>query len=333
MNKENAKILLYKYLPLVLVAANVLTILLFLVGFATIYGANVNVITFFGHLTSLNERLMWSLSDKLALFALSVAFVIALVIMIAFTVKAFLLWRTCALTQVIDFKLEYILKLKNIFSYVMVTAASYVMLAAFLGSMSVSFLAIITFVLAILVITATKFCLYYTGKEELAFSDVIVKTAYQLVYNVIFFGLCLVLAKPAIAMISTAYSHITWLLPSDAYFKAFYNYNLFFELFTGFFCIIFFIITMIEFVLNTKNDLPRKDYRIRAKLAFGLHIVILSLVVVFIGLTFLFSTSAANLGINGAINLIRSIYGPCLLFFVAYFMHIVVAFKKVKDEE
>ena len=333
MNNENAKITLYKYLPIILVIANALTILLFLIGFANSYNSNVNVITFVGHILGITEQLKWALADKLALCVLGGAFAIALIIMIILSLRAFFIWRTCALTQIVDFKLEYILKIKNIFSWVIVTAASYTMLAVFLGSAKVSVLAIAIFVIAIILITATKYCLFSTAKEELTRSEVIAKTINQLIYNVIFFGLCLTLAKPAIQMITTGYTHVSWLLPSDAYYKPFYNYNLFFELATGIFCLVLFVITMAEFLLNTRNDLERKDYRIRTKLSFGLHIVILLLILTFGGLTFLFATGPANLGIDGAINFVKAIYGPCFLFYFAYFMHIIAAFKKVKDEE
>lgn len=332
MNKENAKISLYKYLPIILVATNALTILLFLFGFVNIYHSNVNVFTFVGHILGITEKLNWSLSEKLSLCALSIAFVIVLIILIVFALRSFFIWKTCSLTQIIDFKLEYILKLKNIFSWAIVTVASYVMLGVFIGA-KVSFLAFIIFVIAILLISAVKFCLFYTSKEDLSLSDAVAKAIIQLIYNVIFFGLCLTLAKPALSMISNGYIHVSWLLPSDAYYKPFYNYNLFFELLTGIFCLVFFIITMMEFVLNTRNDLPRKDYRIRTKIAFGLHIVILALILIFIGLTFFFATGPVNLGIDGAINFVKSIFAPCFIFYLTYFFHIIAAFKKVKDEE
>ena len=332
MNKENAKISLYKYLPIILVATNALTILLFLCGFVNIYNSNVNALTFVGHVLGVTQKLNWALSEKVSLCALSIAFVIVLIILLVLAIRSFFVWRTCALTQIVDFKLEYILKLKNIFAWAIVAVASYVMLGVFIGA-KVSLLAIAIFVIAILLISAVKFCLFYTGKEDLSRSDAIAKAITQLIYNVIFFGVCLTIAKPALSMISNGYIHVSWLLPSDAYYKPFYNYNLFFELLTGIFCLVFFIITMMEFVLNTRNDLPRKDYRIRTKIAFGLHIVILAIILIFIGLTFLFATGPVNLGINGAINFVKAIFAPCFIFYFTYFLHIIAEFKKVKDEE
>lgn len=333
MNKENLKQLVYKYLPIALVAINALTIVLFLIGFASNNSSSVNIISIFSHLGGLNSVHEFSLPYAGRLFAISLVFIGVLVALITLAVFTVFVLRTCIQTQVVDFKLEYILRIKKLYVISLLITACYVAFATFLGETSINFLAYIVFVLAIVVLSACKFVVYFFGKEDLSLNDAIVKAARTLIYNVCFFGLGLVLLMPAIQMISEGYSHISWLLPSEKTFEAFYVHNLFFNLFIGVFCIGFFAVTMILFVMHNTIDFQKKTYRQRTKLAFVFGILILAIILVFGALAVVLATTSVKLESVLLVDLLRSLFIPCLLFFVAHFVYIAIDYKKVKDEE
>lgn len=333
MNKENLKKLSYKFLPIILVALNALAIVLFAFGFASIFYEKVNLITIFSHLGNLSTKHAFSTGEISSLFILSVAFIGVFVALIALTVRSALLLRSCILTQTIDFKLEYIIKIKNILVLNLLLTAAYVALAGFLSSMEICATAIILFILGIIALTAVKFAVrFFSTNDE--FSDVIKYTAKTLVVNVALFVLGLVVVIPAFEMIIEGYRHISFLLPSDEHFKAFYSKNLLFGVLGPVLCVILFVAMLVFFLLFNRNELTEgPKYRKFVKSGFVVFLIlaiVTLLITIFCGIS---CSSTLHYTFGQTINVLRHYLIPALLTNAGLTVVFFMDFKEILDKE
>ena len=333
MNRQSIKENLYKYAPIAVFALNALTVLLFLFCFASIFYEKINVITIFQHFGNISYHNRHSNGEFLSLFIASAFFVVIFIILVALLIKSINTLRYALLTRVLDFKLEYVIKIRNNYVYTLLFSAIYVAIVCFLSAAKVSFLAVLVFVIGLLVLTALKFFLALT-EEDYPLEDIIKETAKQLLLNVVFFASCAFLLIPAFEMIIQGYRHVAFLLPSEKAFSAFYTDSLICNVFVGVVAVLVYAANLSMFFLSNRNTLREGPvYRSKTKSSFVVFIVttvLLTLVTLF---NVLVGISSLKLTFSQLLNLIRTTLIPCLLLSVVGLITYALDFKKIKDEE
>ena len=333
MNKQVVKEKLYKFAPITLCALNALTVLLFLFGFVSIFFEKINAITIFSHFANIGKVAPHAGAEYLSLFIASLLFVGLLVTMIVFLVRSVINLKYCLLTSVLDFKLEYVLKLRNIYVYSLFFCAIYVGFVSFLSASSISFLAVLVFVIGLLVLTELKFFLGYT-EEEVVLSDLIKETAKQLLLNVVFFALCAFLLVPAFEMMIQGYRHISFLLPSQKAFSAFYTDSLIGGMLTGITCVAVYALSLTIFFISNRNNVYEGPlYRLKTKSSFIVFIVATVLLALTTLLTVLVGSSSLKLNFGEIFEVIRVTLLPALLLSIVGLVIYALDFKAIKDEE
>ena len=333
MNKQSIKELTYKFAPIALFALNALTVLLFLTGFASIFYEKVNVITIFGHFANISGHNQYSNGEFLSLFLASILFVALFIVMVAFIVRGVKSLKYALLTRVLDFKREYVIKLRNDYVYTLLFAAIYVGFVSFLSASKISFIAIALFAIGLLVLTAVKFLLAYT-EDDAKLEDVIQASAKQLLLNVVFFATCAFLLIPAFEMMIQGYRHVAFLLPSEKSFSAFYIDALICNIFVGVVAVLLYVGTLAIFFVSNRNTVfDGPIYRTKTKASFIVYILMTVFIVFVTALNVLVCTSTLKLTGAQLFEEIRVTLIPCVLLSIVGLINYALDFKKIKDEE
>ncbi|MBR2869985.1 MAG: hypothetical protein IKB98_01190 [Clostridia bacterium] len=332
MNKDNLKSLLYKIFPIALVSLIALNIVFFFFGYVGIAEENVNIATIFSHLGNISNHHTWSNAANVSLFISSIAFIGVLIGLIVVAVFSALTLRLCILTKTTDFKQEYIVKLRNYLILSLFITACYIGLVAFLLEASFSATAIILFILALIVITGLKVAGFYF--ENLPLSDFITKSCKALLLNVIYLVLGATLLIPCIDMMINGYNMVSYLLPSESVYGAFYSTGLIFNLLVGVICLLAFGCTLALFFMNTRND--HVDGPVNRRIVKSSFILFLILTIAFAIVTLLCiisGLSALKLTFGQVLNNIRVTLLPALLLSVSGLVFFAIDFKIIRDSE
>ncbi len=333
MKKQNIKELLYKFAPIALFILNALSIILFLCGFVSIFYEKINVITIFEHFGNISGHTSYSNGEYLSLFIASILFVVFFIIMVIFLVRGFKSLQYALLTRVLDYKLEYVIKLRNDYVYTLLFSAIYVGFVSFLSVSKITFGGVLVFVLGLLALTALKFFLAIS-EDDADMSEVIKDTAKQLLLNVVFFATCAFLLIPSFEMVIQGYRHVAFLLPSEKAFSAFYVDALVCDIFVGVVAVLLYVATLVIFFISNRNTL--KDgpaYRAKTKGSFIVYILTTIFIVFITVLNILACSSSLKFTSAQIFEQIRVTLLPCCLLSIVGLIIYALDFKKIKDEE
>lgn len=332
MNKENFKNLLYKVSPIALASLIGLNIVFFLFGYVAIANESINVASIFSHLGNISTLHDWSNGATVSLFVSSILFILVLIGLIVIAVFSALSLRLCILTKTTDFKQEYITKLRNNLILSAFITACFIGFVSFLATSNVSALAVIMFILVLIALTSLKVLGFYF--ENLALSEIIAKSAKVLLLNVIYLVLGAKLLLPCLDMIVKGYGKVSYLVPSDSTFGAFYLNGLVSNLLVGVICFLSFGVTLALFFINSRND--HVEGPVNRRIVKSSFILFLLLTAAFL-LTFVIVTIASfgalNLTASQWFNSVRATILPALLLSAAGLIFFALDFKAIRDAE